>query len=79
MKISERNFLVTGGGSGLGEATARALAAAGGNVVIADIDQVNGARVRGPTFSRSVWSRHSGESHRYLQRVAAGSTLDDRQ
>ena len=26
MKISERNFLVTGGGSGLGEATARALA-----------------------------------------------------
>lgn len=45
MEISERNFLVTGGGSGLGEATARALAAAGGNVVIADIDQVNGARV----------------------------------
>ncbi len=35
--------LVTGAGSGLGEATARALAAAGGSVVIADLNAEKGA------------------------------------
>ncbi len=42
MKIDHHVFLVTGGGSGLGEATARMLAANGGKVVIADL---NGAPV----------------------------------
>jgi NAD(P)-dependent dehydrogenase (short-subunit alcohol dehydrogenase family) len=35
--IAGRNFLVTGGGSGLGRATARMLAAAGAGVVAADL------------------------------------------
>lgn len=39
MDIAGRSFLVTGGGSGLGEATVRRLVAAGAKVVIADINQ----------------------------------------
>ncbi len=38
MKFSENTFLVTGGGSGLGGATARALIRRGANVVIADVN-----------------------------------------
>ncbi|CAG2151588.1 putative oxidoreductase [Cupriavidus yeoncheonensis] len=38
MDIRDNIFLITGGASGLGEATARLLAAAGGTVVIADIN-----------------------------------------
>ena len=37
MEIAGRTFLVTGGGSGLGAATARMLADAGANVVVADL------------------------------------------
>jgi len=39
MNIAGQTFLVTGGGSGLGAATARQLVAAGANVVIADINE----------------------------------------
>jgi NAD(P)-dependent dehydrogenase (short-subunit alcohol dehydrogenase family) len=44
MKIDNHVFLVTGGGSGLGEATARMIAANGGKVVIADVTDL-GAQV----------------------------------
>jgi NAD(P)-dependent dehydrogenase (short-subunit alcohol dehydrogenase family) len=37
VQIAGRTFLVTGGGSGLGAATARLLADEGGNVVVADL------------------------------------------
>lgn len=37
MQIKNSTFLVTGGGSGLGAATARRLAAGGASVVIADL------------------------------------------
>ncbi|MEP7270051.1 MAG: 3-hydroxyacyl-CoA dehydrogenase [Acidobacteriota bacterium] len=42
MEVSGRTFLITGGGSGLGEATARLLAASGANVVIADVNKEKG-------------------------------------
>jgi NAD(P)-dependent dehydrogenase (short-subunit alcohol dehydrogenase family) len=44
VQIEQRVFLVTGAGSGLGAAVARRLAAAGGLVVIADVQAELGAR-----------------------------------
>jgi len=52
MKIDSRVFLVTGGASGLGAATARMLVAAGGQVAIADLNREAGAALAselGPT------------------------------
>ena len=45
MQIKESTFLITGGGSGLGAATARRLAAAGANVVILDVNRDQGAHL----------------------------------
>ena len=53
MDISGKVFIVTGGASGLGEGTARALAARGGKVVVADLQVERGqnvAREIGGTF-----------------------------
>jgi len=53
MKIENASALVTGGASGLGEASARALAAAGAKLVIADRDEARGTAVAkelGATF-----------------------------
>ena len=45
MQIQDRVFIVTGGASGLGEGTARMLAANGGKVVIADMNAERGEAV----------------------------------
>jgi NAD(P)-dependent dehydrogenase (short-subunit alcohol dehydrogenase family) len=45
MSFDGKVALVTGGGSGIGEATAKQLAAEGAAVVVTDIDQVQGERV----------------------------------
>jgi NAD(P)-dependent dehydrogenase (short-subunit alcohol dehydrogenase family) len=42
VKVSGSNFIVTGGASGLGAATARHLAALGGHVLIADLNEAAG-------------------------------------
>lgn len=42
MDISQSTFIVTGGASGLGGATAQMIVEAGGNVVIADVNQEKG-------------------------------------
>jgi NAD(P)-dependent dehydrogenase (short-subunit alcohol dehydrogenase family) len=42
MDLNGSTFIVTGGSSGLGAATARMIAGAGGNVVIADIKEAEG-------------------------------------
>jgi NAD(P)-dependent dehydrogenase (short-subunit alcohol dehydrogenase family) len=42
MQIRDATFIVTGGASGLGEATARMLVAGGGRVVIADLKDAEG-------------------------------------
>ena len=54
MQIAGRSFLVTGGASGLGAATARRLAAAGGNVILGDTNAE-----RGEALARELGSRAS--------------------
>jgi NAD(P)-dependent dehydrogenase (short-subunit alcohol dehydrogenase family) len=44
VEIKDRTFLVTGGGSGLGLATARILASSGGNVVLLDVNEATGKK-----------------------------------
>jgi NAD(P)-dependent dehydrogenase (short-subunit alcohol dehydrogenase family) len=45
MDINGKTFLISGGGSGLGAATARILVAGGAKVLIADISEENGNRM----------------------------------
>ena len=45
MQVQNSVFIVTGGASGLGEATARELTRSGADVVIADVDHDRGVRV----------------------------------
>ena len=49
MDVNGTAAIVSGGASGLGEATARALAAAGATVVIADLNEEGGKRVAAET------------------------------
>ena len=69
MQISGKTFLVTGGSSGLGEGTARMLAAGGANVVIADMNREQGEKVAAAIggaarFAACVafWSRKYSET-----------------
>ena len=57
MEINGNTFLVVGGGSGLGEATARIIAQAGGNVLIADINEENGENVAGDLGEQAMFVR----------------------
>ncbi len=57
MEINGNTFLVVGGGSGLGEATARTIAEAGGNVLIADINEENGENVAGDLGEKAKFVR----------------------
>lgn len=45
MEIRDKTFLITGGGSGLGAATARRLVAGGGRVMIVDVNRETGTAV----------------------------------
>ena len=46
MELAGHTAVVTGGGSGLGEATVRAIVAGGGNAVILDLAKSKGASRR---------------------------------
>ncbi|MFP6598117.1 MAG: SDR family NAD(P)-dependent oxidoreductase, partial [Candidatus Hydrogenedentota bacterium] len=45
MALDGKTFIITGGGSGLGEATACMYAEAGANVVISDMNMENATKV----------------------------------
>ena len=55
MQIDERVFIVTGGASGLGEATVRRLVQGGARVVVADMNEEGGAKLA-HEFSGAVHS-----------------------
>jgi meso-butanediol dehydrogenase / (S,S)-butanediol dehydrogenase / diacetyl reductase len=56
-KLENKATVITGGGSGIGEATARLFAAEGARVVIADIDENNGKRVAGEIGAAALFRK----------------------
>ena len=56
MQIEKQTFLVTGGGSGLGAATAKMIAANGGNVLIADVSDA-GAKFATELGARAAFQK----------------------
>lgn len=57
MHIQDSTFIVTGGASGLGEATVRALHAGGANVVIADVGVEKGEQLAAELGARVAFAR----------------------
>lgn len=57
MQIATSTFIVSGGASGLGEATARRLIANGGNVVIADLNELAGKTLANELGARAVFTK----------------------
>jgi len=57
MQIAGSTFIATGGASGLGAGTARMLAAAGANVVIADVDVERGSTLARELGAGTRWVR----------------------
>ena len=62
MELSGTAAIISGGASGLGEAAARALAAAGGTVVIADLNEESGKKVADETGGEFVRTDVSDEA-----------------
>ena len=57
MEIEDNTFLATGGASGLGAATVRLLAASGGNVVLADLDEEAGEELADEVGEKARFAR----------------------
>lgn len=55
MDIRNKTFLISGGGSGLGAATAELLAASGANVVIADVNEEKGMALAGEIGANALF------------------------
>ena len=78
MDVSGTTAIVSGGASGLGEATARVLAAAGATVVIADLNEEGGKRLAGELgglFSRTDVSDEASVQAAVDAAAAAGPPL----
>ena len=74
MKIENRTFLVTGGASGLGGATARALRAAGANVVILDVNAGAGAEMAAELGPKAHFVQTDVASEPDVKRAVAAAT-----
>ncbi|HVZ44439.1 MAG TPA: 3-hydroxyacyl-CoA dehydrogenase [Ramlibacter sp.] len=78
MEIAGKVFIVTGGASGLGEGTARRLAAAGGKVVVADMQADKGeavAREIGGAFVRCDVSQEADGQAAVAKAVSMGKLM----
>jgi NAD(P)-dependent dehydrogenase (short-subunit alcohol dehydrogenase family) len=71
MDIRNRVFVVTGGGSGLGAATAQALAARGAFLVVADINEAAGAQVATDMGERARFVRTDVSDEASVQQAIA--------
>jgi NAD(P)-dependent dehydrogenase (short-subunit alcohol dehydrogenase family) len=78
MEINGKVFIVTGGASGLGEGTARMLAANGGKVVVADMQVEKGeaiAREIGGAFVKCDVSQEADGQAVVAQAVSMGKLM----
>jgi NAD(P)-dependent dehydrogenase (short-subunit alcohol dehydrogenase family) len=78
MDIAGKVFIVTGGASGLGEGTARLLAAAGGKVVVADVQADKGqalAQELGGAFVKCDVTQEADGQAAVAQAVALGKLM----
>jgi NAD(P)-dependent dehydrogenase (short-subunit alcohol dehydrogenase family) len=71
MKIDGKTFLVTGGASGLGEATVRCLHAAGGRVVILDLNTEAGTKLAAELGAAVRFARTDVTSEADVQQALA--------
>jgi NAD(P)-dependent dehydrogenase (short-subunit alcohol dehydrogenase family) len=69
MEIQGRTFLITGGGSGLGAATARLLAEAGANIVVADLNRDAGDAVVAELGDRSRFAQTDVDDEASVQQA----------
>jgi NAD(P)-dependent dehydrogenase (short-subunit alcohol dehydrogenase family) len=74
MQTSDRTFLISGGGSGLGAACARRLAVEGGNVVIADVQKEAGSRLAAELGARARFTETDVTSRSSAERAVATAT-----
>lgn len=75
MELQGKTFVVTGGGSGLGEGTARVFAEAGANVVVADLNPEQGEAVARSLGGRCCFRLCNVADEADVQALAA-ATLD---
>lgn len=69
MRIQDNTFLVSGGGSGLGAACVRMLAASGANVVIADVNSAAGEALAAELAPRALFAAADVADEASVQRA----------
>ena len=73
MKLQNQTFLITGGGSGLGAATARLFAANGANVVLADVNAQQGEALAAELGGQARFVRTDVTSETDVQAAVAAA------
>ena len=73
MKLQSQTFLITGGGSGLGAATARLFAANGANVVLADVNAQQGEALAAELGGQARFVRTDVTSETDVQAAVAAA------
>jgi len=71
VRIEGRTFLISGGASGLGRAAAEALVAAGGSVLIADVNEAVGAETAGALGPKARFVRTDATSEEAVKGAVA--------